>query len=255
MKGIQLLLIATLFTVFACGTSESKKKRESLYQSTLMVHDSARAVLDQVQLLERQANALRKDARESGQDTECYEAPLQELRDANDAYQTWMRSFEMEEIDKLDDEAYTQYLNNESQKLQEIRKQMENAVASGEVIVKFESCIAFERKILFDEVMYVHDEVMPKMGEINQLEGVLAKLKDEKPKDAKCLDGAIANLKDADRSMMNWMRNFKRNEIDTMSDEDYFEYMNEERRRVQVVNDKIKSSLTEARKIRENEGC
>lgn len=65
---------------------------------------------------------------------------------------------------------------------------------------------------LKDEVIKIHDEVMPKMGELeqlaNELTGLLANPKDLRPKDLSKINSHIQSLGTANETMMEWMRGY-----------------------------------------------
>lgn len=73
---------------------------------------------------------------------------------------------------------------------------------------------AFDKQM--KETVQIHDDVMPKMGEINsmikKLEAKKEELKSEseeiKDETLRTYDDAIKNLKDAHDLMMSWMKNF-----------------------------------------------
>lgn len=102
---------------------------------------------------------------------------------------------------------------------------------------------------LYDEVMKVHDEVMPKMNDIYKLREELKKqiantpgLVEEKKKE---LEGTIAKLDSASESMMVWMRNF--NPLpDSLGEEQAREYLENEMEKVKKVKDDILEALEKA---------
>lgn len=64
-----------------------------------------------------------------------------------------------------------------------------------------------EVSLLYDQVIEIHDEVMPKMRDIRQLKKKLAKLK--APQNNKDVQYALQELEDAHDAMMDWMGQFK----------------------------------------------
>jgi hypothetical protein len=68
---------------------------------------------------------------------------------------------------------------------------------------------------LMDEVMALHDEVMPKMGKMMKVQKQLNLLADSIAtvdlERAEQLRGLAQNLDDANEAMMDWMRNFNPN--------------------------------------------
>jgi hypothetical protein len=96
---------------------------------------------------------------------------------------------------------------------------------------------------LYDKVMEVHDEVMPKMSDINKLKKRIRKLETDDP-------AALALLKDlddADEGMMSWMADFQK--YKTLKDSSKtakLAYLNSEKVRIQNVSDKMKQSISAA---------
>ena len=102
---------------------------------------------------------------------------------------------------------------------------------------------------LYDEVMKVHDEVMPKMNDIYTLK---EKLKDqiantpgmgeEKKKE---IETMITKLDSASEGMMVWMRNF--NPLpDSLGEEQAKEYLENEMEKIKKVRENVKEALEEA---------
>lgn len=102
---------------------------------------------------------------------------------------------------------------------------------------------------LYDEVMKIHDEVMPKMNDIYKLKEELKKqiaetpgLVEEKKKE---IEGTIAKLDSASESMMVWMRNF--NPLpDSLGEEQAREYLENEMEKVKKVKEDIMEALEKA---------
>ena len=69
-----------------------------------------------------------------------------------------------------------------------------------------------DNQALYDEVMKVHDEVMPKMNDIYKLKEELKKEISDTPgmieEKRKAIETAILQLDAASEEMMDWMRNF-----------------------------------------------
>jgi hypothetical protein len=104
---------------------------------------------------------------------------------------------------------------------------------------------------LYDEVMDVHDEVMPKMDDIYKLKEKLKKqladaptMVEEKKKD---LEKTILELDSASEEMMVWMRNF--NPIpDSLGEEKARKYLEEQKVKVKKVKDDMLKAIEEAKK-------
>ena len=105
---------------------------------------------------------------------------------------------------------------------------------------------------LYDKVMAVHDEVMPKMNDIykqkealkNKIAESSAMPSEEKEK----IEGLISRLDSASQSMMVWMRNF--NPLpDSLGEEQAKEYLENEMEKVQRVKTNVLEALEEAEGI------
>ncbi len=102
-----------------------------------------------------------------------------------------------------------------------------------------------------DQVMAIHDEVMPKMGKIGSLVSQLRKKIDTD-------QGGIAekkvmeDLQDANKSMMDWMQGFnKRFDYEEISNgkaltEEKKQWLDEEEEKVKIVAEKMNSSIAAA---------
>lgn len=109
---------------------------------------------------------------------------------------------------------------------------------------------------LRDEVIAIHDEVMPKMGELKSMRKEILKisesLQDEdsaaNAKKIKELNLLAERMDRAFEGMFVWMRQYKPSS-DEMSDEEYKEYLLDQKDKVKTVNDNIKESMAEARNV------
>jgi hypothetical protein len=103
-------------------------------------------------------------------------------------------------------------------------------------------------KLLYDEVMKVHDEAMPKMNDMYNLkEKLKAKLESETlPEDKKQqVQTAIHRLDSASDQMMVWMRQFNP-PADSVNKERAREYLENEMEKVKIVKEDILESLEKA---------
>ena len=106
-------------------------------------------------------------------------------------------------------------------------------------------------KALKDEVFEIHDEVMPKMGDLRNARKNLMALADS----IQTLDSARAatyivasnELDAANESMMEWMRNFDPNFEGT--DEETLKYLNAQKASIQEVNKRMKESLKKGEEL------
>ena len=98
---------------------------------------------------------------------------------------------------------------------------------------------------LYDQVMSVHNEVMPKTSEIYQLKKELKEKIAAEPDKQEELEQILAELDSADRSMMDWMHKF--NEPDSASQEVAREYLENEMEKINQVKELINSSVQKAK--------
>lgn len=95
-------------------------------------------------------------------------------------------------------------------------------------------------KALYDEVMNVHDEMMPKMENMMSIKGKLKEkvdlLKEEAIQGALVeeLESAISSLETADEAMMKWMRQFDPN-TDSLSHDEIVEYYTLQKKKMDSV--------------------
>lgn len=109
-----------------------------------------------------------------------------------------------------------------------------------------------DNQALYDEVMKVHDEVMPKMDDIYKLKQELKKqmadsanLADEK---RKTIEATMLRLDSASESMMVWMRNF--NPIpDSLGEEKARAYLKEQQEKIKEVKEKMLEAIDEAKEL------
>ncbi len=101
-----------------------------------------------------------------------------------------------------------------------------------------------ESKKLYDEIMKIHDEVMPKMGDIRKLSKQLKKIEDYQS-----IDSIVVSLNDLDNaheSMMGWMAQFKMPK--EISNEEEMEFLNSQMKSVTVMKNTMLSALDRAEK-------
>lgn len=102
-------------------------------------------------------------------------------------------------------------------------------------------------QVLYDQVMDIHDEVMPKMSDIEALK---KKLKDQiasSPdlviEERKKLERRIANLDSVGRMMWDWMHQFSP-PADSLGEEAYREYMESQMEKVKKVREAMLEIIT-----------
>ena len=102
-----------------------------------------------------------------------------------------------------------------------------------------------------EEVMAIHDEVMPKMGKIGSLVSQLRKRIDNDQGGA-IEKKAMEDLQEANKSMMDWMQGFgERFDSDEIMNgkaltKEKKQWLNEEEEKVKAVAEKMNSSIANA---------
>lgn len=108
--------------------------------------------------------------------------------------------------------------------------------------------------VLYKEVMDVHDEVMPKMGDIMRLKGSLHEkldsisLQDANKEQRRILEQAIIELEEADEAMMQWMRNFQPQDK-VAEKEKVINYYKQQKVEIKGVKTKMLQAINNGRKI------
>ena len=104
-------------------------------------------------------------------------------------------------------------------------------------------------KKLYEQVMDIHDEVMPSMDELyslkRQLNDKIANSPDLVEEKRKDIDNTIHLIDSASRGMMTWMNEFKPEEH---NDEDLRVYLESEMKRVQKVKDTMLDAIEKGKK-------
>lgn len=103
------------------------------------------------------------------------------------------------------------------------------------------------QKQLVKEIMVVHDEVMPMMNSIEemqkQLRNELAKTKDNALKER--ILSSLSELENADKAMYEWMDNYKAEPEASIATQ----YFTEEKTRVNVMAEKVKKAISNAENL------
>ncbi len=105
---------------------------------------------------------------------------------------------------------------------------------------------------LYEDVMKVHDEVMPKMNDIYKLKEELNKEIADAPEmleeKRKAIEAMILQLDSASESMMVWMRNF--NPLpDSLGEEKARKYLEEQKIKVEKVKEDMLQAIEEAKAL------
>lgn len=107
--------------------------------------------------------------------------------------------------------------------------------------------ISAEEQDMYDKVMIIHDEVMPKIKTINKSEIALEKLLKtvESPEDKAAINKTLGDLTVAYDLMFEWMDNFKK-KAKLPKGTDYMDYLKKEEVRIQKVSDAMLTSIADA---------
>ena len=109
-----------------------------------------------------------------------------------------------------------------------------------------------DNQTLYDEVMKVHDEVMPKMDDIYKLKQELKKQMADSSTLAvekrKTIEGTILRLDSASENMMVWMRNF--NPIpDSLGEEKARAYLEDQQEKIKKVKKEMLEAIDDAKAL------
>lgn len=117
------------------------------------------------------------------------------------------------------------------------------------------SCKKEKESTQMKEVMAVHDELMPKMGQLGKLVGELKGMENDSTEIGKQYKEARIALQDAHNAMMDWMQNFgdrfTPDEILNGADltEQKKKWLNEEEEKTKALREQIDSSIENAQKL------
>ena len=111
-----------------------------------------------------------------------------------------------------------------------------------------------QQEELWDQVMAIHDEVMPLMGEVNQYSRNLkSNISDGKiPEEfSEKTDSVLKKLEDAHEKMFDWMANFKQLDSlrDSLSHGEILDYLKKEQVSVTGVKVAILGSIEESKAL------
>jgi len=111
------------------------------------------------------------------------------------------------------------------------------------LVILLMSCESKDKEIetLKTETMAVHDEVMPKMDDIMKLKKSLKEIEDSTAQDE--IMKLVVALEEADKAMMNWMRNYDP-KMEGMTDDEKIEYLKNKKASIEKVSEQMKSSIS-----------
>ena len=102
-----------------------------------------------------------------------------------------------------------------------------------------------EVKQLYEEVIAIHDDVMPKISDISKLR---RKIRKDKQENIESIN-YMKELEEADDAMMDWMSDFQKYKTyDDSTKESKIKYLNNEKIRIQSVSDQMYGSIETAKK-------
>ena len=102
-----------------------------------------------------------------------------------------------------------------------------------------------EQQQLWDQVMEVHDEIMPKMGDLHQLKKQLKKREKQS-----AITAAIASIEQSQDAMMDWMREFKSmRDLSKLEHQAALNYLKKEQERVEQLKQLMLGSLEEGKAL------
>jgi uncharacterized protein YoxC len=111
------------------------------------------------------------------------------------------------------------------------------------------------KDVLYDKVMEVHDEIMPKMGDIMKYKKQLKSKMDALAENAEVnaekigkLKLAIANLDNSHEEMMRWMREFDP-DFEGMVSEEIIKYLDDQKTKIEQVGLVTNAALKNAEEL------
>ena len=117
------------------------------------------------------------------------------------------------------------------------------------------SCNEDKENTQMKEVMTVHDEVMPKMGQLGQMVGKLKAMENDSTEMGRQYQNAREDLQEANGAMMDWMQNFGNrftpdeilNGAELSAEKK--RWLDEEEEKVKELQGQIDSSIEKAEKL------
>ncbi len=111
---------------------------------------------------------------------------------------------------------------------------------------------------LYDRVMAVHDEIMPKMGDMSKykkqlkekIDALVAEGDEANAEKIDALKDAVVGLENSHEEMMNWMREFDR-DFEGMVEKEIMDYLNNQFKKIETVGKTTNDALKVAEQILE----
>ena len=109
---------------------------------------------------------------------------------------------------------------------------------------------------MYDKVMAVHDEVMPKMGDImkykkqlqTKIDELIAAGQEENEAKIAELEKAIENLDNSHEGMMNWMRQFD-NDFEGKVEEEVMKYLTDQMTKIESIGKMTNTAIANAEQL------
>lgn len=104
----------------------------------------------------------------------------------------------------------------------------------------------------WDDVMTIHDDVMPKMSEVNRLtEALKTRLPEATGEQQTQIQAVITDLEAADKAMWDWMYGLKQlNELrDSLQHEQIVSYLEGQEKSIAQVKDQIETAIQKAHEL------
>lgn len=101
--------------------------------------------------------------------------------------------------------------------------------------------------LLYNEVMKIHDDVMPKMQDISKLRRELRK-RIPVVQDSSVVYSDILYLNKADDAMMDWMAKFSEEYMTIQKKEDKISFLNKEKQAIEHVRDIMLESIAKSQR-------
>ncbi len=112
------------------------------------------------------------------------------------------------------------------------------------------------KDLLYDKVIAIHDEIMPKMGDImkykkqlsQKMDTLIAEGADQNVESIESLKKTVKDLEISNDEMMNWMHQFNP-EFEDMTEKEIMDYLNDQKTKIEKVGKTTSEALTNAEKL------
>jgi hypothetical protein len=135
---------------------------------------------------------------------------------------------------------------NSSQQIGTIMKKIFLAISIITTLAACQKNGEDKQKVMIDEVMAIHDEVMPKMDDIMTLKSSLDSAIKVSPDSVKAKQ-LYSALDSADNQMMDWMQAYNPDQVKGKSEEEVTKYYADEKAKISSVKELTNKSIEEAK--------